>query len=155
MSRWQRSALLQLLWVPFTVWGCSEVAQNKSEIRTEIETASREFSAATVRGDTAVIGGLYTESAYLYPPGRTIHGREAIKRYFAPNPNRTVLAHQMLSDTLTIEGDIAVDVGTWSITTQRTGDSAQSVTDRYLVIWRRDHNGKWRMEYDMWHRPAN
>lgn len=153
MSRRQRHALLLLL--TFTVWGCFEVAQDQSEIRTKIEAASREFSAATVRGDTAVIGSLYTDSAYLYPPGRKIHGRQAIKRYFAPNPNRTVLAHQMLSDTLTIEGDIAVDVGTWSITTQRAGNSAQSIADRCLVVWRRGPDGQWRMEYDMWHRPAN
>jgi ketosteroid isomerase-like protein len=155
MSRWRITSLLRFLWVLCAACGCSEVVQNESDIRAIIEAASREFSAATVRGDTSAIGSLYTDSAYLLPPGRTLRGRDAIKRYFAPKPGRAVLAHQIKSDTLTIEGDIAIDVGIWSVTTQNAGDSAQSVSGRYLVIWRRGHNGQWRMDYDMWHRPSN
>lgn len=155
MALLKRSALLQSVCLLLLMCACSEVGRDQSGMKSAIENASRAFSAACVRGDTAAIGQLYTDSAYLMPPGRTIRGRDAIKRYFAPNPRRTVLAHQMKSESLAIEGDVAIDVGTWSITTQRDGDSVQSVSDRYLVAWRRGQDGQWRMEYDMWHRPAN
>lgn len=135
--------------------GCGRRSQDYDLSRAEITTASREFSAAYVRGDTAAIGNLYSDDAYLLPPGRVLRGRDAITGYFAPIPNRTIIAHQMKSDTLTIDGGMAVDVGIWSSSWQRVGDTVQSASDRYLVVWRRGSDGKWRMEYDMWHRPSN
>jgi uncharacterized protein (TIGR02246 family) len=116
--------------------------------------ASRAFSDAYVAGDMETLGSVYTEDAVLYPPGSVIRGRAAIRRYFAPGPNRTNLAHAMTSERLTFDGDVAVDVGVWSNTLRRGSDAPQSAEGRYLVVWRREPDGRWRIEHDMWHRPA-
>jgi uncharacterized protein (TIGR02246 family) len=134
---------------------CTRASDDPQVDRDAIAAASREFSAAYTRGDTAVIGHLYTDSAQLIPPGRVIRGRENITRYFAPVPKRTVLSHQMKSDTLTVDGNTAIDVGVWSSSWQRDGDTVQTVSDRYLVVWKRGADGNWRMEFDMWHRPTD
>lgn len=119
----------------------------------EIEAASRAFSDAYVRGDTAAIGRLYTENAVLLPPGRRVEGRQAIKAYFAPNPNRQNLSHAMASSELTIRGDIAVDVGTWSNSWRMGEEDAQEASETYLVVWEKGTDGRWRIRYDMWHQP--
>ena len=116
--------------------------------------ASRAFSDAYVAGDMETLGSVYTEDAALYPPGSVIRGRDAIRRYFAPGPNRTNLSHAMTSERLTFDGDVAVDVGVWSNTLRRGSDAPQSAEGRYLVVWRREPDGRWRIEHDMWHRPA-
>jgi len=41
----------------------------------------------------------------------------------------------------------------WSNTWRRGGEAPQSAEGRYLVVWRRGSDGRWRIEYDMWHRP--
>lgn len=128
-----------------------EVAE--AAAREAITAASRSFSAAYVAGDTAAIRALYTDDAVLLPPGREVRGRDAIVRYFAPGPNRVNEAHAMTSSELRIDGDRAVDIGTWS-NTWRIGDGERSsASERYLVVWRRGGDGRWRIEVDMWHRP--
>lgn len=126
----------------------------EAEDRAAIDAASRNFSAAFVAGDTAAIRELYTKDAVLLPPGREIHGRDAIARFFAPNPLRTQLAHAMTSEDLRIHGDMAIDSGTWSNTFRGADGEQYSASERYLVIWRRATDGAWQIEYDMWHRPA-
>ena len=126
----------------------------EAEDRAAINAASRNFSVAFVAGDTAAIRALYTEDAVLLPPGREVHGRDAIVRYFAPNPIRTQLAHAMTTEDLRIHGEVAIDAGTWSNTFRGADGEQYSASERYLVIWRRSTDGAWRIEYDMWHRPA-
>ena len=55
------------------------VAQGGEAARdsTAIVAASRAFSAAYVRNDTAALGRIYSDSAVLLPPNREIRGRAA------------------------------------------------------------------------------
>lgn len=119
-----------------------------------IVAASRAFSDAYVRNDTAALGRVYADSAVLLPPNRTVTGRAAIQRYFAWGPDYRQLAHAMRSERLTITGDVAVDVGTWTSTGQRGAAGPATSSERYLVVWAREADGQWRILYDMWHRPA-
>jgi ketosteroid isomerase-like protein len=119
-----------------------------------IAEASRAFSAAYVRNDTAALGRVYSDSAVLLPPNREIRGRAAIQRYFAWRGDYRQLAHRMESSHLTIDGDLAVDVGSWTSTGQRGDAEPTTASERYLVVWVRESDGAWRMLYDMWHRPA-
>jgi ketosteroid isomerase-like protein len=119
-----------------------------------IVTASRAFSAAYVRNDTTALGLVYADSAVLLPPNREIRGRAAIRRYFAWGGNYRQLAHAMEPDRLTIRGDLAIDVGTWTSRGQRGESEPTAASERYLVIWVRERDGAWRIWYDMWHRPT-
>ena len=119
-----------------------------------ISAASRRFSTALVAGKADEVAGLYTESAVLLPPGQVVRGRAAIRAFFAPRPGRAQMAHAMASEELTVLGDVAVDVGTWSNTWRTDGGEPQSASERYLIVWRREMDGVWRIAWDVWHRPA-
>lgn len=119
----------------------------------EIATASRSFSDAYVAGDTATIRELYTEDAVLLPPEGEVRGRDAIVRYFEPSPRRTNVSHAMESTDLRIRGRTAIDAGTWHNTIRVDGGPEREASGRYLVIWTRGDDGRWRIEYDAWHRP--
>ena len=123
--------------------------------RAAIAAASRAFSGAYVTGDTATIRELYTPEALLLPAETDVRGRDAIVRYFAPGPRRRNLAHAMASDDLQISGDLAVDVGTWTNTWAIDDGEPRTASGRYLVVWRRGADGRWRIEVDMWHRPGS
>lgn len=122
--------------------------------RVAIGAAARAFSAAYVSDDTASLGQLYADSAVLLPPNREVRGRPAIQRYFTRGANQRRLSHMMRSERLTIFGDVAVDVGTWTAMNQRGEESPVTSLERYLLVWVRESDGQWRMLYDMWHRPA-
>ena len=66
--------------MPAVSFGQEGAASSDSEA---IAAASRAFSAAYVRNDTAALGEVYSDSAVLYPPNRELVDRAAIQRYFA------------------------------------------------------------------------
>ena len=119
-----------------------------------IARTSRAFSQAYVSGDLEALSALYTEDALLLPPNRDVRGRQAIRAYFTPGPGRRQVAHATTSSELRVDGDTAIDVGTWTSTWQRHGEEPQTSSGRYLVVWKRGADGAWRMQYDMWHRPV-
>jgi ketosteroid isomerase-like protein len=119
-----------------------------------IVAAARAFSAAYVRNDTMALGELYADSAVAFPPGRQVAGRAAIRHLFAWPSGYRQLEHTLTVQHLQIEGDLAVDAGTWASTGQRGEDPATTATGQYLVAWVREADGQWRLLYDMWQRPA-
>ena len=125
---------------------------NEAAAAEQVRAASRAFSAALVAGDLAALGEAYTEDARVLPPGRVVQGREAIRRYFTLPPQRQQVAHEMRSDDLVIDGDIAIDSGVWTSTVRSGDDEPVTHSERYLAIWRRGDDGRWRMQFDMWHR---
>jgi ketosteroid isomerase-like protein len=117
-----------------------------------ISAASRAFSSAYVRNDSVALGQIYSDTALLLPPGRQVRGRAAIQRYFSWGPGYRQVAHAMTSTSLSISGNVAIDVGTWSSSGQRGDGPPNTASERYLVVWARESDGKWRILYDMWHR---
>lgn len=113
------------------------------------------FSAALVRGDAAAIAKMYTETAKLYPPGRVVSGRPAIERYFTPAPNRTVLDHALELEEVEVFGDRAIESGVWKSSTRRGDDDPITRSERYLLIWKKGSDGRWRIDKDFWHRPQD
>jgi len=117
-----------------------------------IAEASRAFSRAYVEGDTATIASLYTQDALLLPPDRDVRGRSAAARLFWAPEGRRPAEHSMRSESLRIHGEVATDVGHWHATRSEEAGGGTS-SGRYLVVWRRGDDGRWRIQYDMWHRP--
>jgi ketosteroid isomerase-like protein/catechol 2,3-dioxygenase-like lactoylglutathione lyase family enzyme len=123
--------------------------------RAAIAAASRAFSDATVHNDSAALMRVYTQDAWLLPPNRTVRGREDIARYFRWGEGFRQLAHAMTSEDLVVDGDLAIDAGTWSSTNQNGDAPPTTLSGRYLVVWERGADGAWRMRHDMWHRPPS
>ena len=115
-----------------------------------IVDAARAFSRAYVEGDTITLASLYTSDALLLPANRDVRGNRSGARWFYSPPGRRPADHFLHAETIEIEGDVAIDVGHWNQVSAR-GDTA---TGRYLVVWRRGDDERWRMAYDMWHPPV-
>lgn len=121
----------------------------------ELAAASRAFSDAYERNDVETIKSLYTEDALLLPPGTEVRGRENAGEYFRWPAGRRQLAHAMKTSRLDVYGNVAIDVGTWHSTSQRGDREPVASSGTYLVVWHRGADGRWRIQYDMWHRPTN
>jgi ketosteroid isomerase-like protein len=133
---------------------CSQYSgYDAEEDRAAITDASLAFSAAFMAGDTTALGALYTENAILMPPSGNVHGNEAIRTYFAPAEERQQVGHKLISESLLIEGDVAIDMGRWESTTQLGDAEPRTSSERYLVVWQRQPDGSWRISYDAWHWP--
>jgi ketosteroid isomerase-like protein len=97
----------------------------------------------------------YVGDAVLVPPnGRMIAGRDSIRAFWTPrNPDFRTLAHSLTTDRLEVAGDVAVEVGTWRQEGQLGGADPRESAGRYLVVWRRQPDGAWKMQFDSWTAP--
>lgn len=126
-----------------------------AEAAAAIATAASAFSRAFEAGDPATMTAQYTDDATLIPPnGRLINGREAILAFWTPgNSEFKTLRHGLTTDRLEVTGDVAVEVGTWSQRGQLRDEEPTESAGRYLVVWRRQQDGSWKMQFDSWTRP--
>lgn len=120
-----------------------------------IAEAAMAFSRALERGDAAGMAAQYVEDATLVPPnGRLVTGKEAILTFWTPrNPEFRTLEHSLTTDRLEVTGDVAVEVGTWRQRSQLREEDPREAAGRYLVVWRRQPDGSWRMQFDGWTSP--
>lgn len=121
---------------------------------TAIAAAGRAFSAAYLRNDTLALADAYVDSAIAFPPGRReVAGPAAIAHLFVWPDGYRQLEHVLTVEHLQIQGDLAVDVGTWHSTGQRAGKDPVAASGRYMVAWVRAADGRWKLLYDIWQPP--
>jgi len=109
------------------------------------------FSAAYVRGDFAGIAAMYTPDAQLLPSRGPVTGRDSIQRYFTYGPNTKLLSHRLEMTSLVVHGDMAAEAGKYTIVQQRGAAPATTTLGHYMLVWLRQRDGKWLIQYDMWH----
>jgi uncharacterized protein (TIGR02246 family) len=121
-------------------------------VRSRIEETNAQFMAALNKGDTAKVAELYTVDAIVLPPNaETVRGREAAKQLFDG------MVQQMGIPTLTLTtvevtelGDTAHEVGTYTMRLQPAGGDAVNDSGKYVVIWKRQGDGAWKLAVDIW-----
>lgn len=120
-----------------------------------ISEAAQAFSAAYVRGDPEAMVEIYTEDAVIFPEKRVaISGRDAIRRYWTIPANRAIAQHEIMPDKVVIQGDMAYDHGRFRISGTTDGVPWGPNWGKYVVVWKKGADGKWRMQLDMWNSLA-
>ena len=138
---------------PVVVLDSSPVQKVTAADGIAIADAARAFSAAYVRGDPEAMAASYTDDAVIFPDRRAaISGRQAIQEYWTLPDNRRITLHQIVPDHVVIHGDVAYDHGRFTISGTTDGVPWGPSWGKYVVVWRRGADGKWRMQLDMWNR---
>jgi uncharacterized protein (TIGR02246 family) len=128
---------------------------DRNDIRAAIEKQGAAFSAAYSRGDIKSIAAMYTEDAIALPPDADmVRGRQAIEKLW-----NDALASGIKSLTFTVidvqsSGDLAVETGTAVIGVQPAGQPASTQAGKYVVLWKREADGQWRLHRDIWNNGA-
>ena len=116
-------------------------------IRAQLDRFEEAFNA----GKGAEVGAFYTEDAIAFPPGSPrVEGREAIGKLW-----QSVIdsgAKDLQLEALEVgEGPdkMAYEVGRVMLTT-----ADGPVEGKYIVIWKQDNDGTWRLHRDIWNMNA-
>ncbi len=89
------------------------------------------------------------DAVYMPPHHAAIHGRDAIREYLN-NPMRHGVCDLAYEVTFVKHsGDLAYDVGRYTMTVPRNGGKRQD-RGKYLTVWRRQPDGKWLIVADTW-----
>ena len=116
------------------------------EVRDAVEASNKAFIAAFLRGDSAAISQLYTESAQVIAPGEPVaKGRTAIAAAWKKAIDSGVKDVSLTTLDLESAGDLAYETGT----VQLVAKDGKVTQARYVVVWKRE-GGHWKLHRDIW-----
>ena len=113
-----------------------------------IERLNDAFEVAFNKGDFASVASMYTEDAYLLPPGSAMaKGRNHIQAFWT-EAGKTVSDLKLTTvDVKPLGNEAAREIGTFSLTT--TGQQRQQLTGKYVVVWQKVGTD-WKLATDIW-----
>lgn len=116
-----------------------------SNVRNEIEAASKGFAETLGKGDAAKIADMYAEGARVMPPnGPVVQERQRIQEFWQGFINSGAKLSLSTSD-VEAQGNVAIEVGTYEMISP---DNKRD-TGKFVVVWRR-HTKGWKLAVDIW-----
>ena len=120
----------------------------------KIDDVYRRFSEAYRKLDSEAVTNLYTDDAFYLSPGSDVRrGREKVLASFSGYFDSVRKAGGSLSISFQIldrkvSGDLAYDVGIFTLTQKSADGKLQSGRGKFVVVARRMTNGDWRFHID-------
>ena len=125
--------------------------QGAREARAAIEAANAKFSEAYARGDAKALSAMYTSDAIVFPPdSEMIRGNEAIGEFWKATRDSGVQSAALTTVDVERSGDVAYEVGKVSLTIQPAGKEPTTAVAKYVVVWKRQTDGAWKLHRDIW-----
>ena len=144
------SLLALMLAVPFLVSCTTAPPPDTSAADGEaIKAVSKQWVDAFNRGDAAAIAAIYTEDAKRFPPNSPmIVGRESIQAWIQVGLDAGIGNLQATMIELSINGDMAYEIGEYTLTIEPEEGEATGDSGNYVEIWKRV-NGSWKISTDI------
>ena len=121
-----------------------------SGARGAIETADKAFMEAINRGDAAEGALIYTTDARVLPPNvEMLYGRQAAEEFWQAAINMGVGDVVLEIVEVVEQGDIASEIGQYTLTVQLPDGGAINDSGKYVVVWKQEE-GTWKIDIDIW-----
>jgi len=125
-------------------------AKALEEVTIAIGVNNARFVLAVGRRDVETLRDLYTkDSVLLFPGYPMIAGPKAIHAFW-----RDVLGEgasaTLNTDTIEQGCNVAVETGIGVLALRQAGREPQTLNGKYVVVWKRDEDGSWKMYRQMW-----
>ena len=122
-------------------------------IKDSVQAREKMWSAAFLAADGAAIAALYTEDAAGLPAsGDWDRGRAAIAKQNSVQFDSTTFTSRedITEEVIPVGPDYVFEVGRYAAAgTAKVGGKPKTSSGRYVVLWRKDADGVWRMHRDI------
>ena len=119
-------------------------------LRTQIERNAAQFAEGFNRGDIASIVAMYdTGAVVLAPNAPVMGGRQNIAQFWNGARQQGFKTLSLTVQSVEQVGDHAIDLGSYELVVQPPGQSATTDRGKYMVIWKRQADGSWKLYRDM------
>ncbi|MEO8478702.1 MAG: nuclear transport factor 2 family protein [Gemmatimonadota bacterium] len=138
-------ALLALVGLTLPMAAHAQIAPDRIPLQTklnELMHLREAYNDALNTKDVAKLAGMYAEDAILITPDGVMHkGYAAIAKHLADNV--PTFPHAVItSDSLSVYGNMAIDVGTVALHPA----NAASTSQRYMTVSQRGLQGVWKIQ---------
>ena len=126
-------------------------ASDGAAVKQAIDSALMRFTSAFVRADTAAAAAEYASDAIVMQPNqKATRGhdqiRQSIAGFFA---GAKVSSFTTTTDSVVVVGDYAFENGAYQMTFTPKGGKPVNDVGKYLTVWQRQPDGKWKMIRDI------
>ena len=119
-------------------------------IESAIASVNQQFAELFRQGDAAAIAALYTSEARLLPPGaETMIGREAVEAFWRGAMKMGIKDARLETVEIEPAGDMACEIGRFTLTVQPDGGEPQEMKGKYVVVWKFE-NSTPKLHIDIW-----
>jgi uncharacterized protein (TIGR02246 family) len=116
-----------------------------------IEAALVTFEKAFNSSDAAAVAAHYTEDAALLPPDAArVDGREAIHKFWKGAMDGGLKDLALQAVEVEESSQIAYEIGKFAGNVPGQDGARADVTGKYIVVWKKDQDGTWRLHRDIW-----
>jgi len=121
-----------------------------NDIRSAIAAGNTKFMAAFQRGDAAGVAACYTDDGQLLPPnGEPMTGTDSIAAFWQGAMAMGIKDAKLETRQVEARGDLAVEIGQYTLTIQPEGADTMTDVGKYIVVWK-DDGGTWKLHLDIW-----
>ena len=122
-----------------------------AEVRAAIEAGNQRAAAGMVAGDLAASITNYADDAVVMMPGMPMMtGRPAIEAGMKGMMDMMkVDAASFTTTDVMVSGDMAIETGTYDMTTTMKGAKPVSDKGKYMTLWKRQSDGSWKAIRDI------
>ena len=128
------------------------VSDSIGTLRAELIQADRDFARRVREGRLESWVDAFAEDGMVLPKdGPIAAGGEAIRELFAPlfsQPGFDITWSPAGSNVAS-SGDLGYTFGTWKTSIEEPSGSVQEAEGKNVTIWRREADGRWRVQLDM------
>ena len=119
-----------------------------SQSKATIQSLDDKFAEAFNMGDAAAVAAMYTEDAYVLPPGaEMVKGRNAIEALWRANMQQISDVRCTALDVKPLGRNAVREIGTCSFKTKAQPPQDDSL--KYAVVWQKER-GQWKLLQDIW-----
>ena len=133
--------------------GCQQAQPDtRAADQSAIKDLEAQWSKAAGTKNVDDIVSFYTDDASMLPPNMPIAtGKQAIRGVWAGllgNPGFSASWDSTKAEAA-LSGDVAYDIGTYQLTMNDPQGKPMSDHGKYLVVWKKQPDGKWKAAADM------
>jgi ketosteroid isomerase-like protein len=130
--------------------GASVDADSLRVLEAQLVEADRSFADRVARHGLAAWINTFTPGGRMVADGESYIGTEAIRRRMLPVFADTTfsLTWDPIYADVAASGDLGYTVGRYTMSIG-SGDAAITEEGAYLTVWRRQENGRWKVEADI------
>lgn len=145
-------ALLFLLALSLALLSCAQPEKmDVAAVRKAIEAGNAKWVEAFNRGDAAGVAALYTDDATLLPPNsEMVQGKQGIQDFWNGGIQMGLKDAALTTVDVGGSGDTAYEIGKYTLKIQPAGQEGMTDSGKYLVVWKRQADGTWKLHVDIW-----
>jgi uncharacterized protein (TIGR02246 family) len=131
-------------------------ATDVSVARRGIDSTNAMFAAAIQRGDSVTLASLYDADAAVLPQGMNVaRGHDQIQSTFGGILSQFAISNFSLhTQDVVASGDLAVETGRYAWTLTPKKGKAMIDSGKYVVAWRKQADGSWKLYRDIFNDDA-